>query len=353
MSISQNSDEQGQLKVNGSGVIQPISATSLPLPTGAALESSLSEVKDNTAILKGILDTGNSSTTPLLATGVFTGTWIDSLNVNQVTAFIRSDVAGTLDFQQSIDGVTIDRSTSFTISANVGTSISFSPKTQFFRIVFTNGASPQTIMRLQTILSGSMEGGSFLPIGSATSDSTTALVTKSAIVGKAPSGAYQSVSVTESGALQVGTITDLELDKGFAFASTLSRDSAGAPENVALFVVGAKPCKIAIYEIYFNAGGNTIWELRLSPTTTSDGTALTAIPLNGTNPQIATAALRDAPTVTATGTLYRSFITAAGDRVGRNDIVAILAPGTKVLLRRLNAGAGDEILLNVSWVEIT
>lgn len=99
----------------------------------------------------------NSTSTPLGANGVFTGTLetITSYSEVRVTAF--SDVASAVDglkIEQSIDGVNWDISDSYSIPASTSKSFGVGSASKFFRIVYTNGAGAQAAFRLQTTYHG-------------------------------------------------------------------------------------------------------------------------------------------------------------------------------------------------------
>lgn len=94
------------------------------------------------------------TTTPLGANGVFTGPWHDSNadGTNWVDVTIRTDQVGTLIAVQTSDDIT---NANFTIqvvavgvSANSTKRIWASIRTRFWRIVFTNGATPETALEI-------------------------------------------------------------------------------------------------------------------------------------------------------------------------------------------------------------
>lgn len=97
----------------------------------------------------------NSSTTPLGAGGTFTGDWIQILNYGVVFVNVFTDqdsATDGLEIQQSSDGINADHGDVFTIPANIGKNFSINPYAQYMRVVYTNGATPQTAFRLQTLL---------------------------------------------------------------------------------------------------------------------------------------------------------------------------------------------------------
>jgi hypothetical protein len=104
---------------------------------------------------KGIVDTGNSSSTPLGGGAVFTGTSIDVLNYAIIAINVTADQASAtngLSVQQSSDGTNWDHDDSYTISAGIAKNFTVQPYAQYMRVVYTNGAVAQTAFRLQVIL---------------------------------------------------------------------------------------------------------------------------------------------------------------------------------------------------------
>lgn len=97
------------------------------------------------------IDAGNSSTTPLAGNASFTGTGIDVSNYGVITTFIYTDQPGTLYMQSSIDNVHWDDSRAYVIDGYDAEHIQSGPQARYFRVVYTNGTSAQSIFRLQTI----------------------------------------------------------------------------------------------------------------------------------------------------------------------------------------------------------
>lgn len=97
----------------------------------------------------------NSSTTPLAANGVFTGTAESTLGVAGIQVNVFSNVAsaaGGLSIQQSMDGTNWDIVDTFLILAGVGFSTTVQATASFYRVVYTNGTTIQAAFRLQTLL---------------------------------------------------------------------------------------------------------------------------------------------------------------------------------------------------------
>lgn len=101
------------------------------------------------------ISTNNSSTTPLGSSGVFTGTADYALLYKTVaiSAFADTNSANNgLSIQFSTDNVNWDFQFNFTITANIGFAQVIQVVAPYFRIVYTNGGSAQSVFRLQSRL---------------------------------------------------------------------------------------------------------------------------------------------------------------------------------------------------------
>lgn len=103
------------------------------------------------ATQNGNIDAGNSTTTPLAGSGTFSGTSIDVSVYGVITVFVFADQAGTLNLEFSINGTNWDDVNSYAVSASTALSVQFGPQARFFRVVYQNGGSAQSVFRLQTI----------------------------------------------------------------------------------------------------------------------------------------------------------------------------------------------------------
>lgn len=104
-----------------------------------------------------VVDSGNSTNTPLAADGVFTGTGIDLTPYAGVTVTIYADrdsIANGLHFEWSMDGSNwyIETCAGFDYESGQGRQFQFTPQTQYFRVRFENGNQAQSVFQIQTIL---------------------------------------------------------------------------------------------------------------------------------------------------------------------------------------------------------
>lgn len=236
--------EAGQLQVDctqdGPWDIRNITGT-VSLPTGASTSAlqttgnnSLSNIDTK---LTSTVDANNSSTTPLAASGVFTGTATDISNYGTVSVLVASDVAAAasgFSFQFSNDGTNWDHTHNFDFNGG-SLSYNISSEAKYFRLVFTNGGSPQTYFRLQTVLHRPYIAPSQYTVSQTLTDYALSTVTKGVIYGKTTGGGggYVAVKVNPSGALTTETsVTSSVLPTDAATETTLSALNTKVPANL-------------------------------------------------------------------------------------------------------------------------
>lgn len=104
--------------------------------------------------IPNIISSANSSTSILGGNAVFTGTSEEVKDFASITISVFSDQASATDglsIQQSSNGTNWDITDTYTISASTGKTFSVQPAARFFRIVYTNGSTPQGTFRLQSV----------------------------------------------------------------------------------------------------------------------------------------------------------------------------------------------------------
>lgn len=104
--------------------------------------------------LNGVPSTVNSTTANLAGAAVFTGTSEDVSNYAAIQISVFSSHASATDglsFQQSSNGTNWDITDTYTIPATTGKVFSVQPAAQFFRLVYTNGGTLTTSLRIQTV----------------------------------------------------------------------------------------------------------------------------------------------------------------------------------------------------------
>ena len=175
--------------------------TSKSTPTG--------EISANVSLPPdGVVETSNSSTTPLGANGVFTGSAFEVLPYSVINVGVFSNVPSATNgvtVQFSPNGVNWDHSHSTTYTAATGVGYIFNVEYRFARVVYTNGATAQASFRLQTIAKVNFVKSSLYTISQAVTGNMFVELGKNVIIGEttAGGGGYVAVKVNPSGALTV------------------------------------------------------------------------------------------------------------------------------------------------------
>lgn len=100
----------------------------------------------------GLIDTGNSTSTPLGISASWTGQWIDITEYGIAYVSIYADVDSATDglkVEQSIDGINADHSDEYSITGGRAKNFAVNPHANYARVSYTNGAIAQTTFRLQ------------------------------------------------------------------------------------------------------------------------------------------------------------------------------------------------------------
>lgn len=206
---------------------QPISAVSLPLPSGAATDANQTNGNQKTQLvdgsgnviastnnslnvnsINGVVSTANSSTTPLGISASFTGTSANITNYSSINILVATDRSGTLSMQFSSDGTNWDHDDTYACTVTTGgvtQSFYFQGATvaKYFRIKYDNGATAQGVFRLQTVFKVNVGVGDIQDLTTAPVDASNGMITKSVIYGLTTGGGggYVAVKVNPSGAL--------------------------------------------------------------------------------------------------------------------------------------------------------
>lgn len=161
----------------------------------------------NTLPSIGVVDTNNTTTTPLGSGATFTGAATD-LIANGNMHIVVSVVA---DQDSAVDGLTVQFSQdgtnwpageykhSFTLAADVARPLALGPEARFFRVVLTNGAVAQGSLRLTTILKRNPSHNTFGRIADQIDDDTGVMIGKMILAGENPSGTYINFGATNGG----------------------------------------------------------------------------------------------------------------------------------------------------------
>ncbi len=141
------------------------------------------------------VNVGNSSTATLAAGAAFTGSVVDctAFPVSSLAVESYSDVASAaagLAIQWSTDGTSFDRYTAVTATAGLAARINVGIRARYFRIVYTNGSSPQTVFRLQTLTCPTPGTPVFKTVDTTIQGTDTAQAVKAVSIARNPQGIY-------------------------------------------------------------------------------------------------------------------------------------------------------------------
>jgi hypothetical protein len=130
----------------------------MPVEIKSGTSSNLANVDANgnlaTAVSGTAPSTANSTNIPLAANATFTGVEESTSGYTSITVSIATDqnsATNGLMIEQSSDGLNWDFVQSFTITGSVNFNQTVAVVAAYFRIMYTNGTSPQGFFRLQAV----------------------------------------------------------------------------------------------------------------------------------------------------------------------------------------------------------
>jgi len=176
-----------------------------------------------------VIDSGNTSTTPLGIDGVFTGTGVDLLGYTNITVQIASDVdssATGISLEFSPDNSNWDETHThfFDFSNESSRKFQLPVHARYFRVVYTNGGAEQAYFRLQTILHTGTPITTIHRLDEDLAPDRSAQVVKSILMAQAAgSGNFTPIDSTAGGNLKVSIqeISDgLDIGAGNADSET-------------------------------------------------------------------------------------------------------------------------------------
>lgn len=184
--------------------------------------------------LKGQVVAGLSTTTPLAGDATWTGTWKDITDCAILYVTIYTDQASATDgltIEFSTDGVNVDSTDSFTIPAATGKTFSLNPAAQYVRVKLTNGATPQTELRLQTICKTTYGKPSSHRIQEAISTEDDAELVKAVLSGADSGGTFRNVATTQDGNLSISDNSNgLAIAQGLVTGVSFIHKFGAAPD---------------------------------------------------------------------------------------------------------------------------
>lgn len=163
-------------------------------------------------VLDGKVDTGNSSTTLLLANQEFLGASTETLDYAIIFITTYSNVASAtngLHIMVSSDGITWRTGDTYTVPANKEKTFSFQPNKKYFKVNYLNGGTNQTTFDLQTVFKKTNSKPSSHRIQDEIVDDDDAELVKSVITGKKANGTYTNFAATNNGNFKI-SLEELE-----------------------------------------------------------------------------------------------------------------------------------------------
>jgi hypothetical protein len=157
----------------GIPIVGSYSATRDLLDTGDGGIVALTSRRSQYVTGDGVVSTANSSTANLAGAAAFTGTSEEVTDYAQIHISVFSSHASATDglsLQQSSDATNWDILDTFTIAATTAKIITLQPAARYFRLVYTNGATLTTSLRIQTIFKSIAAKGSSQRPADATSN---------------------------------------------------------------------------------------------------------------------------------------------------------------------------------------
>lgn len=157
-------------------------------------------------VLRGDVDSKNSSSTILDASEVFTGEAVETLDYAVVNISVYSDVASAVDglsIQQSSDGTNWYITDEYTIPANSGKTFSIQTACRYYRVVYTNGNADQNTFCLSCVLKKTNTKPSSHRISDMIVSDDDAELVKAALTGENPQGAFVNFKATRNGNFKV------------------------------------------------------------------------------------------------------------------------------------------------------
>ena len=177
------------------------------LATSAKQDDIITGLDDVTiAKIKGIVSTNNSSTTPLIIGGVFTGAADDISDYAAVDIALHTDEDSATDglsLEWSQDGTNWDEKISIDIHANEVWSYEFGVRARYFRVVYTNGTIAQGTFRLQVMYHPQRTRLGARSIETDIDEHEFAPTRRVILAAKKPDGTYENIHATAGANLKV------------------------------------------------------------------------------------------------------------------------------------------------------
>lgn len=161
-----------------------------------------------------VVDQLNSNVTPIAANTTITNSWVNVLGYSQISTTIITDqnsAANGFKIQYSSDGANVDHEHSYSVFAN-SSFVSMVPvHLKYYRTVYTNGVTPQSSFRMQSLLHPIAATGSIIEADSTISGDDECVITKSILTGQsAIDNTYINAKMTPDGGLLINQYISID-----------------------------------------------------------------------------------------------------------------------------------------------
>ncbi len=236
----------------------------------------------NGNIVNNFISANNSTSTALLAGETFNGVFEDVTNYAEIVIYVNTDESGSLLVYFSSDITNYYNTNSYTV---VGSQYKIPVLAKYFRISYTNGGTPQSLFKLQTILHANITSQSS-KISSSIGDDTDCVVGKNVLAGKFDNGTFNTLSVTNSGYLRTTTTNVIStvnssstpLLAGAAFTGT--GESVYNYKEIAVYVYSNIISAVNGLSLEFSSDG-TNWDFKTQSTIAAATGGCTRIAVSG------------------------------------------------------------------------
>lgn len=153
-------------------------------------------------VQSGYVDSSNSTAIALSAGSTFTGTAVDVSSYTSVVVAAKSDRAGDLYIDFSVDGTNWDSTISFNVAADTNEVHRLTITRRYYRVRYTNSSGlNQSYLRLQAMLGYQQQLTSNL--NSTVQSDADSITARSVLMGQLPNSSWSFVPVSTEGLLEV------------------------------------------------------------------------------------------------------------------------------------------------------
>lgn len=320
-----------------------------------------------------VISTVNSTTTPLGANGVWTGTGELVADYASIVVHVDSNVPSAingLSIQFSSNNVNWNEAKNYSYVAATGAhAYPEYPRAKYFRIVYTNGSAAQTFFRVQTIHHYTAVTPKHTTLSTSLSPDEVAVLTRSLLTGEDPfaAGTYRNLKINSNGQLLVAVAgalaptttgaTEAANNRAYqtTFVYNVMNSGTEYPIIYARNPVGSSK---TVYVRAITTGNTTgasksiTLKVYANPTVTVNGSVLPATSMHvGGGAPASTTLVTSAPTVTSNGTVLSQIVCTNEQGNLDYDWGLLVAPGNAILVTLTGSANNQNVDTNIIWTE--